>query len=70
MRLIGLAVVLSFSLFVAPHAQAQPTVLPLVAILDPGLASTPSVGTAHFKSALGQLGRVEGRTILFETRSR
>ena len=68
MRLIGLAVVLSLSLFLALLAQAQPVTLPLVVILDPGLASTPSVGTAHFKQALAQLGWVEGRTVRFETR--
>jgi putative tryptophan/tyrosine transport system substrate-binding protein len=68
MRRIGLAVVLSFSLFVARHAQAQPATLPLVAILDPGFASTPSIGTAYFKRALEQLGWVDGRTVRFETR--
>ena len=68
MRRIGLAVVLSFSLFVARHAQAQPATLPLVAILDPGFASTPSIGTAYFKRALEQLGWADGRTVRFETR--
>jgi putative tryptophan/tyrosine transport system substrate-binding protein len=68
MRRIGLAVVLSFSLFVVRHAQAQPATLPLVAILDPGFASTPSIGTAYFKRALEQLGWAEGRTVRFATR--
>jgi hypothetical protein len=40
MRRIGLAVVLSFGLLAARHAQAQSSTLPLVAILDAGFAST------------------------------
>jgi putative tryptophan/tyrosine transport system substrate-binding protein len=69
MRLIGLAVVLALSLALAPlAAEAQPANLPLIAVLDPGSASTPSVGTAHFKRALEQFGWVEGRTVRFETR--
>ena len=39
-----------------------------MAVLDPGLALTPSVGTTYFKQALEQLGWVEGRTVRFETR--
>ena len=39
MRLIGLAVVLGFGLFlVSPAAESQPKTLPLVAVLDPGTA--------------------------------
>jgi putative ABC transport system substrate-binding protein len=68
MRSIGLAVVLSFSLLAARHAQAQSATLPLVAILDPGVASSPSVGTTYFKRALEQLGWADGRTVRFETR--
>jgi len=68
MRLIGIAVVLSLCLFLSPLAQAQPVTLPLIAVLDPGLASNPSVGTAYFKEALARLGWVEGRTVRFETR--
>lgn len=53
----------------APLAsEAQPARLPLVAILDPGLPSAPSVGTVQFKQAFEQLGWVEGRTVRFETR--
>jgi putative tryptophan/tyrosine transport system substrate-binding protein len=68
MRLVGLVVILSVSLVVARHAQAQPATLPFVAILDPGFASTPSIGTAYFKRKLEQLGWADGRTVRFETR--
>lgn len=58
-----------FGILAAPLAtEAQPARLPLVAILDQGLASWPSRGTAFFKQALEQLGWVEGRTVRFETR--
>jgi hypothetical protein len=64
-----LAAVVAFGLLGAPLAsEAQPARLPLVAILDPGLAAAPSVGTVHFKQTLEQLGWVEGQTIRFETR--
>jgi putative tryptophan/tyrosine transport system substrate-binding protein len=58
---------LSFSSF-ATLAEAQPARLPLIAVLDPGFASTRSVGTAYFKRALEQLRWAEGRTVRFETR--
>jgi putative ABC transport system substrate-binding protein len=64
-----LAAVVAFGLLAAPvAAEAQLDKLPLVAILDPGLAAAPSIGTVRFKQALEQLGWVEGRTIRFETR--
>ena len=69
-RAIALIVTLALVVLAAPLAiEAQPTRLPLVAILDPGLPSNPSVGTVHFKQALEQFGWVEGRTVRFETRA-
>jgi len=69
MRLIRLAVVLALGLTFAPlAAEAQPARLPLIAVLFPGFASTPSGGFVYFKQALEQLGWVEGRTVRFETR--
>jgi putative tryptophan/tyrosine transport system substrate-binding protein len=57
------------ALVAAPLAAgAQPVKLPLVAVLEPGLAAAPSYGTGFFKKALEQLGWIEGRTIRFETR--
>jgi ABC-type uncharacterized transport system substrate-binding protein len=60
----GAVIILAASLAI----EAQPPRPPLVAILDPGLASTPSSGTASFKQALEELGWVAGRTVRFETR--
>jgi putative ABC transport system substrate-binding protein len=60
---------LTLGVLTAPLAiDAQPARLPLVAILDPGLAGAPSRGTVFFKQALEELGWVEGRTVRFETR--
>jgi len=61
MRLIGLVVFLALILSHAPlAAQTQPVRLPLVAILEPGLAAAPSYGTGFFKRALVQLEWADG----------
>jgi len=53
----------------APVAHGQtPSRLPLIAILEPGSASTSPGGVPHFKRALAELGWVEGRTVRIETR--
>ena len=46
----------------------RPTRLPLIAILEPGPAATPSPGLAVMKQALADLGWADGRTARFETR--
>ena len=70
MRVIGLAVVLALGLTLAPLAAgAQPTpTVPLIAILEPGSATSPSGGVATFREALRELGWVEGQNVKFEIR--
>ncbi len=72
MRRIGLAVVLAFSLFVAPFtAQAQaPGKVPRVGILFSEFAPTsePSPTARAFVESLRGLGWVEGRNVLLEWR--
>jgi putative tryptophan/tyrosine transport system substrate-binding protein len=70
MRLIGLAVVLAVGLMLAPlGAGAQPKrTVPLIAILEPGSATSPSGGVAIFREALRELGWVEGQNVKFEIR--
>jgi putative ABC transport system substrate-binding protein len=69
MRLIGLAVILTFSLLLAPlAAEAQPAgKVPRVAYLtpDPGRQR----GLEAFRQGLRELGYVEGRNISIESRS-
>jgi putative ABC transport system substrate-binding protein len=67
MRRIGLAVVLTLGLLLAPLAVvAQPTrTVPLIAIL--GSAPIPG-GVTAFREALRELGWVEGQNVKFEIR--
>jgi putative ABC transport system substrate-binding protein len=69
MRRIGLAVMLTLSLLLAPLAVvAQPTrTVPLIAILEPGSAPIPG-GVTAFREALRELGWVEGQNVKFEIR--
>ena len=73
MRLIGLAVVLAFSLLLAPlAAEAQPAgKVPRVAYLTPWSDSDPGRqrGLEAFRQGLRELGYVEGRNISIESRS-
>src|SRR5262245_63876160 len=70
MRAIGLAVVLAVGLMLAPlGAGAQPKrTVPLIAILEPGSATSPSGGVTVFREALRELGWVEGQNVKFEVR--
>jgi hypothetical protein len=72
MRLIGLAVVLTVSLMLAPVAAEaeQPTKIRQVGylVLAP-LSETPSPERAAFLAGLRELGRIEGKTIAIEYRS-
>ena len=71
MRLIGLAVVLTFSLLLAPlAAEAQPAgKVPRVAYLTPWSDSDPGRqrGLEAFRQGLRELGYVEGRNISIES---
>src|SRR3989442_8507351 len=72
MRLIGLAVVLSVSLSLAPLAAEgqQPGKIPRIGylVLAP-LSETPSPERAAFLAGLRELGWIEGKTIAIEYRS-
>jgi putative ABC transport system substrate-binding protein len=73
MRLIGLAVVFTLGLTLAPlAAEAQPTrTVPLIAVLEPGsagFARDPRSGITVFREALRELGWVEGQNVRFEIR--
>src|SRR5437870_11354368 len=71
MRLIGLVVVLTIGLILAPLAAAQqPTKLPRIGyiVLSP-MSETPSPERAAFLSGLRELGWIEGKTIAIEYRS-
>lgn len=65
MRLIGLAVGLALSVFLASLvAEAQPQgKLPLVGVLEPGRQQPPSRCLGAFQQSLRDLGYVEGHTI-------
>jgi len=62
--IVGLGAVLATPVAIG----AQRATLPLLAILEPGMANSQSPGLAYFTRALEQLGWLEGRTIRFETR--
>jgi len=67
MQLIGLAVILTFSLVLAPlAADAQAGQVPRIGILAPG-AATPII--VPFRQALRELGDVEGQNVALEFRS-
>src|SRR4029450_4588324 len=68
MRLIGLAVTLTFSLTLAPLAvEAQrPTKVPRIGLLGGGSASTNAARTDAFRQGLRELGYVEGKNIVIE----
>ena len=72
MRLIGLAVVLTVSLILAPFATEaqQPAKIPRLGylVLAP-LSETPSPERAAFLAGLRELGWIEGKTITIEYRS-
>ena len=70
MRLIGPAVVLALSLFVAPLAAAaqQAGKIPRIGMIVPGSASSFAPRTAAFRQGLRELGYVEGRNIIVEYR--
>src|SRR2546427_5388229 len=69
MRLIGLAVILILSLFVAPlAAEAQPAKLPTIGFMGSGTAAAQSQWTAAFVQRLRELGWSEGRNVAIEYR--
>ena len=71
MRLIGLAVILSLSITLAPLAEAQqPAKIPRLGYLVVApLSDTPSPERAAFLTGLRELGWIEGKTIAIEYRS-
>jgi ABC-type uncharacterized transport system substrate-binding protein len=68
MRLIGLAVILTFGLTLAPLAveAQQPTKVPRIGLLGGGSASTNAARTDAFRQGLRELGYVEGKNIVIE----
>jgi ABC-type uncharacterized transport system substrate-binding protein len=72
MRRIGLAVVLAFSLFLAPLAAEgqQPAKIPRVGFLSPGSSSDPrnALTLGALRQGLRELGYVEGQNIAIESR--
>jgi hypothetical protein len=72
MRLIGLAVVLTLSLLLAPlAAEAQPAgTVPRIGVLSPSAPSDPRMQRRleAFQQGLRELGYVEGQNIAFESR--
>jgi putative ABC transport system substrate-binding protein len=71
MRLIGLAVVLAFSLILVPlAAEAQPTKVARLGYLVTGSLESPEVRVRRdaFRTGLRELGYVEGQNIVIEYR--
>jgi putative tryptophan/tyrosine transport system substrate-binding protein len=70
MRLIGLAVVLTISLFAATLATEAQSAEKVYRIgwLSPASATTGASNFDALRNGLGELGYVEGRNILFERR--
>ena len=69
MRLVGLAVVLTLSLTLAPlTAGAQPTRTPRIGVLSNANPTAPSPQQEAFRRGLRELGWIEGQTVTIEYR--
>jgi putative tryptophan/tyrosine transport system substrate-binding protein len=68
MRLIGLAVVLTLSLTLAPLAEAQPAKVARIGFLAPTSASSNPERVEALWAGLRDLGYVEGKNIVIEFR--